>query len=147
MEHTPHPGPLPQGERGAKRQDSEHRGWSWKMIIWSVALAAFLLLAAWGAANWRPLHLACCRRMLASDSNWWQETGTRGIVRRHLRPGMTVEEARDMFRPVQLVGPVVAPSPAGETNTYLIVVGPVGDADGYLGFDKNGKLMEWQTVP
>jgi len=65
------------------------------MILWSAALAAFLLLAAWGAANWKVFHLAyykhCARRdrydIIAFDE----------LVRVHLRKGMTKNETRNLL--------------------------------------------------
>ncbi len=109
MEDPPHPDPLPQGERGTERRNVEHRGWSVRMIAWSAALAAFLSLAAWGAANWRAFHLAYCRHLLRSDDVAQQGRGLLGIYDlKHLSPGLSVAEAKALLAPlkpvIELVG-------------------------------------------
>ena len=82
---------------------AEHRGWSRKMILWSAAFAAFLLLAAWGVANWRKIHLAYCQYLLGSSDSTQRDRGTYLVLRTHVQPGMTREEVSKLLAPVKVV--------------------------------------------
>jgi hypothetical protein len=83
---------------------AEHRGWSVKMIAWSAALAAFLLLAAWGAANWRVFHLAYCKHLLRSGDPAKVAKALRLIPKfDHVRVGMTYQEVCKIMWPLEPV--------------------------------------------
>jgi hypothetical protein len=67
------------------------------MLLWSAALAAFLLLLAWGGTNWKAFHLAYCRHLLASRDVGTRLKGLGAIADTHLRAGLTREEVRRLF--------------------------------------------------
>ena len=97
-----HPSPPPSPSRAEGTKAEELSGWSRRMIAWSAALAAFLFLAAWGAANWRALHLAYCRHLLRSDDVAKQGQGLLRIYDvKHLRPGLSVAEAKALLAPLK----------------------------------------------
>jgi len=119
---------------------AEHRGWSRKMILWSAALAAFLLLAAWGAANWRVFHLVYCRHLMASKDDEAQSKAIDLILQYHLRKGMTVEQVRAVLRPTELKH--------GEEGWYSR--NQLWEEQGYclmFEFDSAGRLEHWYTYP
>ena len=72
------------------------------MIVWSVALAAVLLLAAWGAANWRVFHLAYCRHLLRSGNQEEIAKALRLMPKHgHIHVGMSYQEVCDLLRPLE----------------------------------------------
>ena len=115
---------------------AEHRGWSRKMILWSVALAAFLLTAAWGAANWKAFHLAYCKHLISSSDPEKQYRGMELIEKRHLRKGMTVDEVRKVMAPLQLRKNAAD----GDLQSYTVEV--IFQFD----FDEHGRLTDWELA-
>ena len=116
---------------------AEHRGWSRKMVLWSAALAAFLLLAAWGAANWKVFHLAYCKHLISSSDPEKQYRGMELIEKHHLRKGMTLEEVRKIMAPLQLR--------KGEADGDLQIYTAANSATEIMfDFDERGHLTDWE---
>ena len=135
----------------AEEHQARLRG-SWRAtIIWSLVLAVVALGGAWAAANWKTLHLAYCKRFLASKDEGRQIEGIQRVAARHLRPGLTRDEVRQLFAPVRFDGPFEG-SPnslqLSKTGTGFYLVHPMSLDDGVaLVFDPAGKLQKWWTVP
>ena len=130
MNHQPStispPGGLPGGE---------HRGWSRRMVLWSVALAALLLLLAGAGASWRQFHLMYCRRLMASSNLDTRLEGLGGIAEKHLRTGMTREEVKRLFG-AQFV--------KDQDGGCEVSAGGDGVR---LKFDESGRLDTWWWYP
>ena len=125
---------------------------SWRSaIIWSVALAAFSLGAAWTIANWEVLHLVWCRHLLSSKDEMRQIDGIQKVALTHLRAGLTKDEVVKLFWPVRMDGPMEGSSAdyhLSKTETGFYVVHPLADGDGCaLVFDERDKLVKWWIVP
>jgi hypothetical protein len=99
------------------------------MILWSAALAAFLLALAWGAANWKFFDLLYCKQLLKSRDVYTRMDGADRIWLRHLRPGMTREEVIRLFHPL--------PVKHDDDRGYFVAFD--GDALCFS-FDEDGKL-------
>jgi hypothetical protein len=120
----------------------EHRGWSRRMVFWSVALAAFLLASAWGAANWKVFHLAYCKHLMKSTDPADQLKGTELVLQMHLSRGMTVEEVRKTLRPTKFEMTTViygkADLPGFVENRY---------SGWTLEFDPAGHYVQYSKTP
>ena len=142
----PAPAAAADDERGAQANAS------WRAaIIWSLVLAVVALGGAWTVVNWRTLHLAYCKRFLASKDEARQIEGIEKVAARHLRPGLTRDEVSRLFTPMRFDGPFEG-SPGdlrrSKTGAGFYLVHPISLDDGLaLVFDPAGRLQKWWTVP
>ena len=125
---------------------AEQRGWSVKMIAWSAALAAVLLLTAWGAANWKVFHLAYCKHLLRSMDLEDQGQALKLIEHTHLAAGMSKVQVEQIVSP----HPVVSlPSPRAyydEGYTHAVILPGYPHYGLQLDFDADGMLVKWRTT-
>jgi len=125
---------------------AEHRGWSLKMILWSAALAAVLLLAAWGAANWKVFHLAYCKHLIGSNDLEKRHRGIYMVLRTHVRPGMTCEQVNNLLSPINIetLHPTKYDLDTGGGYYYLFALrlreSAFGGVDVVLRFDDQGRI-------
>jgi len=80
---------------------AQHPGWSRKMILWSTALAAVLLLGAWGTANWKAFHLAYCKHLMKSSDPSDQSKGVELVLKVHLSRAMSTADVRKALYPAE----------------------------------------------
>ena len=125
---------------------------SWRAtIIWSLVLAVVALGGTWTAANWKTLHLAYCKRLLASKDQARQIEGIQKVTTTHLRSGLTRDQVRRLFTPMRFDGPFEgAPGDLrlSKTGAGFYLVHPMSLDDGVaLVFDPAGRLQKWWTVP
>jgi outer membrane protein assembly factor BamE (lipoprotein component of BamABCDE complex) len=132
-------------------ESSERRGWSRRMIVWSVVLVVVAFAAAWGVSNWKIVYYWHCKRLMRSPEVERQVEGLQKMGALQLKPGLTREQVRNIFSPLLVDGPLEGePSDykkaARETGFYL--AHPPADDDGIaLVFDAAGRLEKWWTVP
>ena len=72
------------------------------MILWSAALAAFLLLSVWGAANWKAFHLVYCKSLINSPVAEKQLSGLQKLVATHFCIGMSRERIATLLYPLKM---------------------------------------------
>jgi hypothetical protein len=132
-------------------ESSEHRGWSRRMIVWSVALVVVAFGAAWGAANWKVVYYWQCKRMMSSKDVNKQVEGLQKMAALQLKPGLTLDRVCKIFEPLLVDGPLEGgPSDykKSKLETGFYLAHPPADDDGVaLMFDAAGRLEKWWIVP
>ena len=120
---------------------------TWRpMAIWAIALAGLLLLLAWSGANWKTFHLAYCRHLMRSRDGETRNSGIAKVCSTHLRPGMTTEEVRRMFHPLELACQDSG-TEAILSVSYPMYVGGAGHQRWIeLKFDAQGRLASWSAA-
>ncbi len=73
-----------------------------KRLLW-VLLLGTLALAAVGAVAWKPLHLAWCRRLIASGDEWRQTRGLDRLGKVHIGGGADMEKVGRVLASVGLI--------------------------------------------
>lgn len=111
-----------------------------RMVVWMVAVPVVILLLAFAGANWKFFHLAYAKHLMRKDDVLSQYEGIQMLLDTQMQTGMTLEEIRGLFHPMEVKHECSYP----EYDVYFVMVEDYGLVhNGYcLHFDGEGKLKK-----